>query len=137
MSPQVANVPTALTANTFTRAGYTFSGWNTAANGSGTAYANGATYSFAADLTLYAQWSAQPNHTVTFNSNLGTGTMSPQAANVPTALTANTFTRAATRSAAGTRLPTARAPPTLMVRSTPSVRMSRCMPSGRRCRTTR
>ena len=93
MSPQAANVPTALTANTFTRSGYTFSGWNTAANGSGTAYANSATYSFAADITLYAQWTALPNHTVTFNSNLGTGTMSPQMANVPTALTANTFTR--------------------------------------------
>ena len=74
-------------------AGYTFSGWNTAADGGGTAYANGATYSFAADITLYAQWTALANHTVTFNSNGGTGTMSAQVANVPTALTANTFTR--------------------------------------------
>ena len=93
MSPQTANVPTALTANTFTRTGYTFSGWNTAANGSGTAYADGATYSFSADITLYAQWTALPTHTVTFNANGGTGTMSPQTANVPTALTANAFTR--------------------------------------------
>ena len=68
MSNQIANVPTALTLNTFTRTGYSFSGWNTAANGSGTAYADGATYSFAADITLYAQWTALPNHTVTFNS---------------------------------------------------------------------
>ena len=58
MSPQIANVPTALTANAFTRTGYTFSGWNTAAGGGGTAYANGATYDFTADITLYAQWSA-------------------------------------------------------------------------------
>ena len=94
MSNQIANVPTALTLNTFTRAGYSFSGWNTAANGTGTAYADGATYSFAADITLYAQWTALPNHTVTFNSNGGTGTMSNQVANVPTALTLNTFTRA-------------------------------------------
>ena len=93
MSNQIANVPTALTANAFTRTGFTFSGWNTAANGSGTSYANGATYSFAADVTLYAQWSALPNHTVTFNSNGGTGSMSNQIANVPTALTANAFTR--------------------------------------------
>ena len=35
MSAQTANVPTALTANTFTRTGYTFSGWNTAAGGAG------------------------------------------------------------------------------------------------------
>ena len=93
MSNQIANVPTALTANAFTRTGYTFSGWNTAAGGGGTAYANGATYSFAADITLYAQWTALANHTVTFNANGGTGTMSAQVANVPTALTANTFTR--------------------------------------------
>ena len=53
------------------------------------------------------------NHTVTFMANGGTGTMSNQTANVPTALTANTFTRSGIRSAGGTRLPAARAPPTL------------------------
>jgi len=94
MSNQVANVPTALTLNAFTRAGYAFAGWNTAANGSGTAYADGATYAFAADLTLYAQWTALSNHTVTFNANGGAGAMSNQVANVPTALTLNAFTRA-------------------------------------------
>ncbi|MFO7696217.1 MAG: InlB B-repeat-containing protein, partial [Anaerolineae bacterium] len=94
MAPQLANVPTALTLNAFTRTGYTFTDWNTAADGSGMAYANGATYSFAADLTLYAQWSALPMYTVTFDANGGTGTMAPQAANVPTTLTLNAFTRA-------------------------------------------
>ena len=48
-----------------------------------------------ADATLYAQWTAFTNHTVTFDSNGGTGTMSDQDANVPTALTLNTFTRVA------------------------------------------
>ncbi len=38
------------------RAGYGFSGWNTAADGTGTTYPAGATYSSDADLTLYAQW---------------------------------------------------------------------------------
>jgi uncharacterized repeat protein (TIGR02543 family) len=93
MANQTANVPTALTLNAFTRLGYSFSGWNTAANGLGTAYADGAIYSFAADLTLYAQWTALPMHTVTFDANGGTGTMAPQSANVPTVLTLNTFTR--------------------------------------------
>lgn len=60
MKNQSANSATALTANAFTRSGYTFSGWNTAANGSGTAYADGATYSFSTDITLYAQWTALP-----------------------------------------------------------------------------
>ena len=93
MPPQTANVPTALKPNAFTRSGYTFAGWNTSPRGDGTAYADGATYSFAADVTLYAQWTALPNHTVTFNANGGTGSMSPQTANVPTALTLNNFTR--------------------------------------------
>ena len=74
MANQVANVPTALTANTFTRAGFTFAGWGTASGGP-VVYADGATYSFAADVTLYAQWTALPMHTVTFDPNGGTGTM--------------------------------------------------------------
>ena len=56
MSAQSASSSSALSSNSFTRSGYTFSGWNTSADGSGTAYADGASYDFAADLTLYAQW---------------------------------------------------------------------------------
>ena len=51
-----AGTAQALTPNAFTRTGYTFGGWNTAANGSGTAYADGADYTASADTTLYAQW---------------------------------------------------------------------------------
>lgn len=41
----------------FTRRGHTFTGWNTAADGSGTAYADGATIqNVQGDITLYAQW---------------------------------------------------------------------------------
>lgn len=42
------------------RPGYTFAGWNTQADGSGTAYAPGATVTMRAALTLYAQWSPIP-----------------------------------------------------------------------------
>ena len=38
------------------KTGFTFSGWNTAANGSGTNYAINATYNGGASLTLYAKW---------------------------------------------------------------------------------
>ncbi len=38
------------------KTGYNFSGWNTAADGSGTHYAEGATYSTNANLSLYAEW---------------------------------------------------------------------------------
>jgi uncharacterized repeat protein (TIGR02543 family) len=45
-----------LTANAFTRTGYTFVGWTTAADGSGSAYANGTSLTTTSNLTLYAQW---------------------------------------------------------------------------------
>ncbi len=93
MTGQTTNVATALTTNTFTRTGYTFSGWNTVAGGGGTAYTDGQSYSFSADVTLYAQWTVAPSHTVTFNNNSGTGSMTAQTTNVSTALTTNTFTR--------------------------------------------
>lgn len=51
------NTATALAANAFTRGGYTFTGWNTKADGSGTAYADKGRVTLTdADLTLYAQW---------------------------------------------------------------------------------
>lgn len=55
---QTASTSTALTANGFSRSGYSFTGWNTAANGSGNSYANGASYAFTSSTTLYAQWTA-------------------------------------------------------------------------------
>ncbi|HEY1776984.1 MAG TPA: InlB B-repeat-containing protein [Solirubrobacteraceae bacterium] len=93
MASETANVPTALTSDGFTRSGYTFSGWNTAANGSGTAYANGGSYAFTANTTLYAQWKANPSFTVSFSANGGSGTMAAETKNVPTALTSDGFTR--------------------------------------------
>ena len=42
--------------NSLTRTGYTFNGWNTASDGSGTAYATGSTITPTGDVTLYAQW---------------------------------------------------------------------------------
>lgn len=46
----------ALSANSFTRSNYHFVEWNTAADGSGVSYAEGATYNTDAALTLYAIW---------------------------------------------------------------------------------
>ena len=60
MAPQTSDIPTALTANAFTRSGYTFTGWNTDPGGLGTAFANEAVFPFSADDTLYAQWRANP-----------------------------------------------------------------------------
>ncbi len=51
---------TTLTSNAFTKTGYKFVGWNTEANGSGTAYLNNASVSnlgtFNQTVNLYAQW---------------------------------------------------------------------------------
>ena len=58
MSPQVANVPTALTLNTFTRAGYSFSGWNTLAMARARPMPTARPTPSARTLTLYAQWTA-------------------------------------------------------------------------------
>lgn len=40
---------------------YTFSGWNTAADGSGTNYSEGDTFTFISDITLFAQWASLPD----------------------------------------------------------------------------
>ena len=59
MEPQrfEVGVDTALNTNTFTREGYKFIGWNTAADGSGATYADGgAILELDGDMTLYAQW---------------------------------------------------------------------------------
>lgn len=54
-------------------AGYTFAGWNTAANGSGASYAADATFTISANTTLYAQWELIPTYDVIYNTNGGTG----------------------------------------------------------------
>ena len=51
-----AGAATPLTANSYSRTGYTFGGWNTLANGTGTSYANSASVTLFANTTIYAQW---------------------------------------------------------------------------------
>ena len=52
-------------ANGPTKGGYKFLKWNTAADGKGTNYSAGATYSTDENLTLYAQWQVVDNITLT------------------------------------------------------------------------
>ncbi|MES2812169.1 MAG: choice-of-anchor D domain-containing protein [Bacteroidota bacterium] len=47
---------TVLGAGSLTRTGFIFNGWNTAADGSGTAYVPAATFTISSNTTLYAQW---------------------------------------------------------------------------------
>ena len=50
------NTKTTVCADAPTRDGYKFTGWNTAQDGSGTAYAPGAEITLSESVTLYAQW---------------------------------------------------------------------------------
>ena len=81
-----------LSRNKFYYKDHTFSGWNTAADGSGTPYANMATVTLTGDLELYAQWDKYDN-TVTWKNGETTletdetvayGTMPSYDGDVPT-----------------------------------------------------
>lgn len=73
---QTASLSTAIP----TRAGYRFTGWNTAPDGTGTAYEPGQSVGpFYADLTIYAQWE-RIEHTLTYHGNDAGG---PTAQNIP------------------------------------------------------
>jgi len=85
MPPQINNFTANLTSNTFTRTGYKFTGWNTAADGTGTTYADGASYDFSADLDLYAQWSDSTNFVITVKTdNLLSGSSTSTQFKIPT-----------------------------------------------------
>ena len=83
-----------LSPNGFTREGYSFTGWNTAADGTGKAYVDKQEITVTGDITLYAQWTQNP--VITFDANGGEGTMAAQTVepNKAADLIANTFTRA-------------------------------------------
>ena len=89
-----------LTANGYTKTGYTFTGWNTQQDGGGTVYTDGEnvinlTATEGEEITLYAQWRAN-NYTIKYEgNNADGGSMSnqPMAFNVAVNLTANAYTR--------------------------------------------
>lgn len=77
-----------------TRTNYTFVGWNTQADGSGTTIQ--LTDVVTATITIYAQWQAgQTTGTISYDANGGSGTMDNQTAPVgqTVQLASNTFTR--------------------------------------------
>lgn len=71
-SPYAAGGTVTVTgAGDLVRTGYRFTGWNTAADGSGTTYQQGDTFTIDNHVTLHAQWSVR-SYTVTFDANGGT-----------------------------------------------------------------
>ena len=84
-----------LDANTFTRTGYTFTGWKDKSGDTSYTDRQEVTNLSATDgdtVTLVAQWKAN-SYTVKFDSNGGSGTMAPQKMTygTPTRLTKNAF----------------------------------------------
>ncbi len=62
---------TSLSSDIPERTGYTFAGWNTSADGTGTGYAAGATMTMgSADVILYAQWTTNPTYTLSYEDNV-------------------------------------------------------------------
>lgn len=74
-APEVASfakeTTATVTSSTPTLTGYTFVKWNTKADGTGTDYASGATFTIKENMTLYAVWT-EATYTVTFDANGGT-----------------------------------------------------------------
>ena len=60
---------TTLGSGTLTRTGYSFLSWNTAADGSGTNYNPGDTFTITNHTTLYAKWLAVGSYTLTYSGN--------------------------------------------------------------------
>ena len=89
-----------LTTNSYTKTGYTFTGWNTQADGEGTAYGDGQnvvnlTTTDGEVVKLYAQWRAN-SYSVRFDGNTADGgSMGDQAMTYDEAasLTANGYTK--------------------------------------------
>ena len=82
---KTANVDITLSSDVPTRNGYTFLGWNTQADGNGTAYAAGATYTHDQDggtVTLYAKWTPW-KHVLHYNKNVPTSSTSQTVSNMP------------------------------------------------------
>ncbi|MEI8293696.1 MAG: YDG domain-containing protein [bacterium] len=90
-----ASVTVAGNTGTLTRTGYTFSGWNTAANGSGTDYAASATLTINANTTLYAKWTLS-NPTITINGSSANITAADLTTTYGNASANQTFTIAGT-----------------------------------------
>ncbi len=93
------NVSTALKANAYGKTGYTFDGWNTKIDGTGTKYTDKQSVSKltatnGGTVKLYAQWTAN-TYTIVYNPNGGTGSMSDTSCTYGTSATlrANAFSK--------------------------------------------
>ena len=98
-------VSKALTANAFTKTGYNFTGWNTAADGTGTKYTDKQNVSNlsstdGATVTLYAQWTPA-TYTITYKDQGNVKFSGSHASGYPTKHTYGTATTLSTATKTG------------------------------------
>ena len=68
---QGQNIDLNINACSFTRLGYTFTGWNTKSDGSGTAFTDRQAITVSESVVLFAQWEVHDPATITLDSNSG------------------------------------------------------------------
>ena len=124
--------------NSLVKTGYTFAGWNTATDGSGTVYVATNTFTIAtSDVTLYAQWTIN-SYNVSYDGNGSTGGSVPAgtiAYNYNTAVTVlgntNTFVKTGYTFAGWNTAADGSSTAYIATNTFNMVRlMLRCMPSG-------
>ncbi|MEA5083913.1 MAG: leucine-rich repeat protein [Lachnospiraceae bacterium] len=72
------------------KTGYTFAGWNTKADGTGTSYATGATVNVTGDMVLYAKWTVVSNGGNNSGGSSGGGSSSTTTTPITTPTTPTT-----------------------------------------------
>lgn len=84
-SPYMPGVTVTVLGNTgnLTRTNYTFAGWNTAADGSGTSFSADSSFKISSATTLYAKWTFNGPCTLTYDGNGNTGGTAPTDVNTP------------------------------------------------------
>ena len=72
--PQSSSVTVSGNTGSLAKSGFSFAGWNTKADGSGSTYTQGQTFPMGtANVILYAIWTENSGYTVTYNGNGATG----------------------------------------------------------------
>ena len=98
---QLYNTSITLSSNTLTKAGYTHTGWNTKADGTGAHYDKGASYTLTAvSTTLYAEWTPA-KYTITYKDQGGSNFSGTHESGYPTTHTYGTATTLKTASKTG------------------------------------
>ena len=97
-TPYTSSSTVSVVGNTgaLTKTGSVFAGWNTKANGTGTSYAAGDSFTITAPVMLFAQWTSTSSQTISYQSNGGSGSISSQTGSTGSSITLSSglsFTR--------------------------------------------